>query len=128
MSSRLTTEEFVKRAQKIHGKKYDYSKVEYYNYDSTERFPKSVLTFATDKQKEALHPTQKPVALIEYLISLYTNEGDTVLDNVMGSGTTGIACLNLNRNFIGIEKDEKYFEMAEDRIKQRKAWLETNKI
>lgn len=63
-----------------------------------------------------LHPTQKPVALMEYLIRTYTNEGDTVLDNCMGSGTTGVACVNMSRRFIGIERDEKYFEIARSRI------------
>jgi site-specific DNA-methyltransferase (adenine-specific) len=64
-----------------------------------------------------LHPTQKPVALLEYLIKTYTNEGELVLDNAMGSGTTGIACINTNRRFIGIEKDDKYFDIAYNRIK-----------
>jgi len=63
-----------------------------------------------------LHPTQKPVALMSYLIKTYTNEGETVLDNCMGSGTTGVACVNLNRNFIGIEMDENYFNIAQTRI------------
>lgn len=63
-----------------------------------------------------LHPTQKPVALMEYLIKTYTNEGETVLDFTMGSGTTGVACKNLNRSFIGIEMDDKYFQIASDRI------------
>ena len=62
------------------------------------------------------HPTQKPVALLEYLIKTYTNEGDLVLDNCMGSGSTGVACKNLNRNFIGIELDKNYFEIAKNRI------------
>ncbi len=66
--------------------------------------------------KDRQHPTQKPVALLEYLIKTYTNEGDTVLDPTMGSGSTGVACKNLNRNFIGIEMDEKYFEIAKKRI------------
>ena len=83
---------------------------------STERYPTSVLTFKTDKQKSALHPTQKPVALMEYLIKTYTNRGETVLDFTMGSGTTGVACKNLNRNFIGIELDKEYFEIAKNRI------------
>jgi DNA modification methylase len=87
-------------------------------YDSTERFPRSVLTFSSDKQREALHPTQKPVALCEYLILTYTNEGDTVLDNCMGSGTTGVACLNTRRRFIGIEKDEPHFNTAGQRLAQ----------
>lgn len=85
-------------------------------YDSTERYPRSVLTLSSDKQKSGLHPTQKPVALMEYLIKTYTNEGDIVLDNCMGSGTTGVACLNTNRNFIGMEKDETYFDIAKNRI------------
>lgn len=85
-------------------------------YDSTERYPRSVLTFPSDKQRSALHPTQKPLALIEWLIATYTNLGDTVLDNCMGSGTTGEACRNLGRRFIGMELDESYFSIAEKRI------------
>lgn len=75
------------------------------------------------KDKSGLHPTQKPVALLEYLIKTYTNENETVLDFTMGSGTTGIACKNLNRNFIGIELDNKYFEIAEKRIKEHQQQL-----
>ena len=67
-----------------------------------------------------LHPTQKPVPILEYLIKTYTLENETVLDNCMGSGSTGVACINTNRNFIGIEKDDKYFEIAEDRIEKAK--------
>jgi len=85
-------------------------------YDSTERYPRSVLQFPTDKQTCSLHPTQKPLALIEYLVRTYTDEGDTVLDNCMGSGTTGVACKNLKRNFIGIELEDSYFSIATDRI------------
>ena len=85
-------------------------------YDSTERYPRSVQLFSTDKQKSSLHPTQKPVALFEYLIRTYTNEGDTVLDNCMGSGTTAIACMNTNRNYIGFELDKDYYELANERI------------
>ena len=77
-------------------------------------YPTQFLEYKRDKDK--LHPTQKPVALLEYLIKTYTNEGDTVLDNCMGSGSTGVACVNTNRNFIGIEKDPKYFEIAKNRI------------
>ena len=66
--------------------------------------------------KQSIHPTQKSVELEEYLIRTYTNENETVLDNVMGSGTTGVACMNLNRKFIGIELDENYFEIAKNRI------------
>ena len=67
-----------------------------------------------------LHPTQKPVPLLEYLIKTYTNEGETVLDNCMGSGSTGVACVNTSRDFIGIELDEKYFKIANRRIKDAK--------
>lgn len=74
----------------------------------------NVLEFKKDYQ--GLHPTQKPVALLEYLIKTYTNEGNTVLDNCMGSGSTGVACVRTNRNFIGIELDEKYFNIAKKRI------------
>lgn len=69
-------------------------------------------------QERGLHPTQKPVALMEYLIKTYTNEGETVLDFTMGSGTTGVACRNLNRDFIGIELDESYYKIAEERIRE----------
>ena len=81
------------------------------------RYPKSVITLRNPNRK-GQHPTQKPVDLMEYLIKTYTNEGDTVLDNCMGSGTTGVACINTNRNFIGIEIDDKYFEIAKQRIKE----------
>ena len=81
------------------------------------RYPRSVVYFKTaESEKKQVHPTQKPVALFEYLIKTYTNEGETVLDNTMGSGTTGVACINTNRKFIGIELDEKYFKIAKDRI------------
>ena len=80
------------------------------------RYPRSIQKFTTDKSKGSVHPTQKPVALLEYLIKTYTLEGDTVLDNCMGSGSTGVACVNTNRNFIGMELDEHYFEVAKNRI------------
>ncbi len=86
------------------------------SYDSTSRYPRSVQRFSSDKQKGNYHPTQKPVALMEYLIKTYTNENETVLDFTMGSGTTGVAAKNLNRNFIGIELDEGYFNIAKERI------------
>ena len=88
------------------------------NYDSDKRYPRSVLHFATDKQKCALHPTQKPVALLEYLIRLYSDEDDLILDNCMGSGSTGIACLRSGRRFVGIEIDPAIFDTAEKRICQ----------
>lgn len=87
-----------------------------YFYSSTERYPRSIQVFSTDTQNSSLHPTQKPVALCEYFIKTYTNENETVLDNCMGSGTTGVACVNTNRNFIGFESDNKYFKIAKERI------------
>ena len=80
-----------------------------------ERYPIDIIKF---KKDSGLHPTQKPVALLEYLIKTYTNENDLVLDNCMGSGSTGVACINTNRNFIGIELDEKYFNIAKERIEK----------
>ena len=79
------------------------------------RYPRSIQRF---NRERGLHPTQKPVALLEYLIKTYTNENDVVLDNCMGSGSTGVACKELNRNFIGIELDEKYFKIAKERIEK----------
>lgn len=104
-------------AHKINSKKTtNYGDYELSTYDSTERYPTSVLMFKKDIQKEALHPTQKPVALLEWLIKSYTNEGDIVLDNCMGSGSTGVACVNTNRDFIGMELDKEYFQIAKERI------------
>lgn len=79
-------------------------------------YPRQIQEFAYDKEK--LHPTQKPVALLEYLVKTYTNEGDLVLDNCMGSGSTGVACVNTGRRFIGMELDEGYFEIAQKRINE----------
>ena len=78
--------------------------------------PKSILYYDTGKRQQLLHPTQKPLELCEWLIKTYTNENDLVLDNCMGSGSTGVACKNLNRSFIGIELDENYFNIAKERI------------
>jgi site-specific DNA-methyltransferase (adenine-specific) len=77
-------------------------------------YPSEIIEFGLDKNM--VHPTQKPVALMEYLIKTYSDEGEIVLDNCMGSGTTGVACMNMNRNFIGIEMDEEYFSIAKKRI------------
>jgi DNA modification methylase len=82
---------------------------------SNKRYPTSIIEFATGKSNNQ-HPTQKPTALLEYLIKTYTNKGMTVFDATMGSGSTGVACKNTNRNFIGIEQDDKYFEIAQRRI------------
>ena len=81
-------------------------------------YPKSILEFSNVHNKGLYHPTQKPVALLEYLIKTYSNEGYIVLDNTMGSGSTGVACVNTNRKFIGIELDKNYFDIAENRIKE----------
>lgn len=86
--------------------------------DTGKRYPITVVQFNRDILTSNLHPTQKPVALCEYLVKTYTNAGDTVLDNCMGSGTTGVACRNTGRNFIGIEWDKNYFDIASDRMKQ----------
>jgi len=88
-------------------------------YTYTHKNPISILEASNASQKGKVHPTQKPVALMEYLIKTYTNEGETVLDFTMGSGTTGVACKNLNRSFVGIEMDDHYFKVASDRINQQ---------
>lgn len=90
-------------------------------------YPRMVLSFGKDTGKSNLHPTQKPVALCEYLIKTYTDNGMTVLDNCMGSGSTGVACLNTGRKFIGIEKDEQYFEVAKELIESVQKDLEMQK-
>lgn len=83
---------------------------------TTTNYPRSVIECPSDQAGD--HPTQKPVALMEYLIRTYTNEGETVLDNCMGSGTTGVACANTGRKFVGIEKDDGYFAIAKERIEK----------
>lgn len=87
------------------------------NNETGDRHPLSVQKFTRDR---GLHPTQKPLEMLEFLVKTYTNEGDLVLDNVMGSGTTGVACVKTNRNFIGIELDKEYFEIARERINKTK--------
>lgn len=84
------------------------------------RYPKTIIEVDGIAQKDIIHPTQKPVSLFEYLIKTYTNSGETVLDNCIGSGTTAIACINTNRNFIGFEKDVTYYKLANNRIKETK--------
>ena len=83
----------------------------------TQYYPKAIIEFSNANQRNKIHPTQKPVELCEYLIKTYTNEGETVLDNCMGSGTTAIACINTNRNYIGFEIDPDYYEAAQERIR-----------
>lgn len=94
----------------------NYGKYTLTTYDSTDRYPRDVLTFKWDKQKSRLHPTQKPVESCEYMIKTYTNPGETVLDCCMGSGTTGVAALNTGRDFVGIELSQEYFNIAKQRI------------
>ena len=101
------TESYGKQTTAVHVKNED-----------GKRFPRSVIYFKTAEGEGKLHPTQKPVALMEYLVKTYSNENDVVLDPCMGSGTTGVACVKTNRKFIGIEKDEKYFNIASNRIEE----------
>jgi DNA modification methylase len=89
---------------------------EYNGKVTSVRNPKTILYFPNTDRKNIIHPTQKPVSLFEYLIKTYTNEGDTVLDNCAGSGTTAIACIRTNRNYILIEKEKKYVDIAQNRI------------
>lgn len=102
------------RSKKIKGE-YTYGLEKNTGISIAANYPKNVLTFS-NPNNNSLHPTQKPVELLEYLIKTYTNEGETVLDFTMGSGSTGVTCKNLNREFIGIELDETYFNIAKDRI------------
>ena len=96
---------------------------EYRNDNDGFRYPKQVISFGV-VERGTLHPTQKPVDLLEYLIKTYTNEGEVILDNCMGSGSTGVACVNTNRNFIGIELDKDYFNIAKERIENAKGGVE----
>lgn len=121
VSSKTSREKSVERQKFKVGSKdsnYNFYGESVEGYDSTERYPLSVQIFAKDQQKENYHPTQKPVALLEWLIKTYTNEGDLVLDNCMGSGSTGVACVNTNRDFIGFELTEQYFSIAKERIEK----------
>ena len=95
-----------------------YKKADYQGATKYTNYPNNVLEFNKPTTGNRLHPTQKPVPLLEYLIKTYTNESDVVLDNCMGSGSTGVACINTNRNFIGYELDEHYFQIAKERLEQ----------
>lgn len=92
--------------------------VAYENNNNGVRYPKTVRKYSYPKGKSRVHPTQKPVDLLEWLVKSYSNEGDTILDFTMGSGSTGVACNNTNRNFIGIELDEVYYNIAKDRMEE----------
>lgn len=89
-----------------------------YTYDSTGPVSGGVLQYSTGDKAKRLHPTQKPVDLLEYLVKTYTNPGETVLDNCMGAGSTGVACMNTGREFVGIELDPEYYQIAKERIEQ----------
>ena len=102
------------------GSNYGETKVGISGGGQTDRYPRSVQVFKTDKQKVSLHPTQKPVALLEYLIKTYSNENETVLDFTFGSCSTGVSCLNTNRKFVGVEMDANYYEIACDRLNNKK--------
>ena len=101
----------------------NYNKFTYNPHYSEIYYPRTMLEIPLPRFKNG-HPTQKPVALLEYLIKTYTNENETVLDNCMGSGSTGVACINTNRNFIGIELDKDYFNIAKERIENAKGGVE----
>lgn len=109
-------------------RKYTPNKVNNLNYgikgvetdNKGTRYPISIMDFPQKwRRQDQIHPTQKPVELLEYLIKTYTNEGETVLDNCMGSGTTGVACINTNRQFIGMEIEQEYFDIAKQRIEEK---------
>lgn len=117
----------IKKVNKI-SKRGSSAKTTMQNYSNewvqeNEGYPSNILYFDLDKEK--FHPTQKPIDLLQYLIKTYTNENELVLDNCMGSGSTGVACLNMNRKFIGIELEDKYFDIAIERIEN--TYKELNK-
>jgi site-specific DNA-methyltransferase (adenine-specific) len=106
-----------KSTSKPSANKGNYGKIEHLKDNfNDDYYPTSILEFTNANVRARVHPTEKQLPLMEYLVQTYTNEGDTVLDNTMGSGTTGVACVNTNRKFIGIEKDENYFNIAQKRI------------
>ena len=115
--TKATTIKRVNPSYANHGDVYGKSVSVRQPYCSTERYPRSVVKFAKDNRMKAFHPTQKPLALMEYLVLSYTAPEQTVLDFTMGSGTTGVACVNTVRNFIGIERDQTYFDIACSRIR-----------
>ncbi len=113
----MTVGKPYKKTGDYSSKIYGTGKIKKTGENSGTRYPYNILQFKGDDKKNGfLHPTQKPVPLLEYLVKTYTNEGDTVLDNTMGSGTTGVACKQLNRSFIGIEKEKQYYDVAVRRL------------
>jgi len=123
-------EKYIDKRKSINDSFYNsghYSGVMKRKADDGLRHPQSILPF-NSVWKKGMHPTEKPVELLEWLIKSYTNEGDTVLDNTMGSGSTGIACINTNRNFIGIENDEKYFNISLKRLEEKRKEKDFNLV
>ena len=112
-------EPWARKKQACESECYGGYEVQSSTNESGMRYPNSIIFGISNAEKGRLHPTQKPVPLMEYLIKTYSNEGNTVLDFTMGSGSTGVACINTGRNFIGIEKDDKYFDVATQRIAER---------
>ena len=106
----------IGKSQKDFSRNTNYGDFNAVETEGNLKYPKSILTFSKPHPSISIHPTQKPVELLEWLIKTYTNEGETVLDNCMGSGSTGVACVNTNRKIIGIELDKDYFIIAKDRI------------
>lgn len=123
-------EYYERRQGGYHSSNYGSYKTQKKTYDNM-RYPRDVVTVSTGWQREsntALHPTQKPVSACEYLIRTYTHEGETVLDNCMGSGTTAVACIHTNRHFIGFEKEKEYFDLALNRIAKEREKARINDI
>ena len=106
----------IGKSQKDFSRNTNYGDFSAVETEGNLKYPKSILTFSKPHPSISIHPTQRPVELLEWLIKTYTNEGETVLDNCMGSGSTVVACVNTNRKFIGIELDKDYFIIAKDRI------------
>lgn len=107
-----------KNKEHINNNYGDFKQLDDTRKGSTDKYPTSILEFQKVHPSKAIHPTEKSIELLEYLIKTYTNENETVLDNCMGSGSTGVACKRTNRNFVGIELDDNYFEIAKKRIEE----------
>ncbi len=106
---------FHRQAKSVGALYHDHEKRNTHSSDG-KRYPADIIKFANSDRRKQFHPTWKPVELLEYLVKTYTSEGDVVLDNCMGSGSTGVACVNTNRDFIGMELDENFYQIAEERI------------
>lgn len=107
----------VGKSQEDFSRNTNYGELDAVETKGNLKYPKSILTFQKPHPSTTIHPTQKSVELLEWLIKTYTNKNEIILDNCIGSGSTAIACINTNRNFVGIELDDKYFELSVDRVK-----------